>query len=248
MGKKSLRAGVLAGLAAGLAFAVVPGAASAAPSQHANSLDHVIGHNRSTQQSSNWSGYAETGGGYTNASATWTVPSVSATSSSTYSSAWVGIDGDGNSNLIQTGTESDYQNGQATYYAWWEILPAAETPIDSLSVSPGDSITASVAQDSGSTWTISLTDNSTGQNFTTQQSYSGSGGSVEYIQEAPEINGTISQIADYSSFDFSNLTVNGQSPALTSDDEILLVQNGTTYSTPSAPNSSGDGFSVSYTG
>jgi hypothetical protein len=248
MAVKSLRAVALAGLAAGLALAVVPGAASAAPSQHVNSLDHVVGHTRSAQQSSNWSGYAETGSGYTSASATWTVPSVSASSSDTYSSAWVGIDGDGNSNLIQTGTESDWSGGQATYYAWWEILPAAETPIESLSVSPGDSITASVAQAGGSTWNISLTDNTTGQSFSTQQQYSGSGGSVEYIQEAPEINGDISQIADFSPFDFSGLTVNGGSPGLTDSDEILLVQNGTTFSTPSAPNASGDGFSVSYTG
>jgi Peptidase A4 family len=203
---------------------------------------------RWSQQSSNWSGYAETAGGYTNASATWTVPSVSPTSSDTYSSAWVGIDGDGNSNLIQTGTESDYSGGQAQYYAWWEILPAAETPISTLSVSPGDSITGTVAQESGSTWKITLTDNTSGQSFSTDQSYSGSGGSVEYIQEAPQINGSISQIANFSTFDFSSLTVNGGNPGLTANDQILLVQNGTTYSTPSSPNSSGDGFSVSYTG
>jgi Peptidase A4 family len=248
MAVKSLRAVALAGLAAGLALAVVPAVASASPSRHVNSLDHVVGHTKSAQQSSNWSGYAETGSGFTNASATWTVPSVSASGSDTFSSAWVGIDGDGNSNLIQTGTESDYSGGQASYYAWWEILPAAETPIDSLSVSPGDSITASVAQASGSTWNISLTDNTTGRSFSTQQQYGGSGSSVEYIQEAPEINGQISQIADFSPFDFSGLTVNGGSPNLTADDEILLVQNGTTYSTPSGPNASGDGFSVSYTG
>ncbi|HWC83186.1 MAG TPA: G1 family glutamic endopeptidase [Pseudonocardiaceae bacterium] len=248
MGLKSLRAGALAGVAAGLALAVLPAVGAAAPAQHVNATDHVVGHNKNAQQSGNWSGYAETGSGYTSAEATWTVPSVSASSSDTYSSAWVGIDGDGNSNLIQTGTEADYTGGSAHYNAWWEILPAAETPIDSMTISPGDSMTASVAQDSGSTWTINIADNTTGQNFSTQQQYGGSGGSVEYIQEAPEINGNIAQIADFSTFDFSNLKVNGNSPGLTSDDEILLVQNGTTYSTPSAPNSSGDGFSVSYTG
>jgi hypothetical protein len=246
MGIKSLRTGVVAGIAAGLAVAVLPAVASAAPAPavHTHSVDHVVGHNTKTnaQQSSNWSGYVETGSGYTNASATWTVPSASG---SGYSSAWVGIDGDGNSDLIQTGTESD-ANGQ--YYAWWEILPAAETPIDSISVSPGDSMTASVAQDSGSTWTISITDNSNGQSYTTQQDYDGPGASVEYIQEAVEVNGSISTMPNYSTFDFSGLTVNGGSPNLTADDQIVCVQNGTTVSTPGAPNSGGDGFSVSYTG
>jgi hypothetical protein len=246
MGIKSLRTGVVAGLAAGVAVAVLPAAAAAAPAPAAvsHSTDHVIGHNARTnaQSSSNWSGYVETGSGYTSASATWTVPSASG---SGYSSAWVGIDGDGNSDLIQTGTESD-ANGQ--YYAWWEILPAAETPIDSVSVSPGDSITASVQQDSGTTWTINLTDNTNGQSFSTQQDYDGPGQSVEYIQEAPEIGGSISTMADFSTFDFSGLTVNGGSPNLTADDEIDCVQGSTTVSTPSAPNASGDGFSVSYTG
>ena len=243
MGDAPLRACAAVGVIAGLGLAVLPGVASAAPS-HTHSVNHLVsGRSRThAMQSSNWSGYVETAGGYSSASATWTVPSASGNG---YSSAWVGIDGDGNSNLIQTGTESD---GNGQYYAWWEILPAAETPIDSVSVQPGDTISASVQQNGGSTWTISLTDQSNGESFTTQQNYDGSGQSVEYIQEAPEINGTISTMADFSTFSFSNLTVNGGSPNLNTNDEIVCVQNGTAVSTPSAPNSSGDGFSVSYTG
>jgi Peptidase A4 family len=243
MGNKSLRAGAVAGLVAGVGLALLPGVASATPNV-TNAVNHLVsGHSRThSMQSSNWSGYVETGSGFTSASATWTVPSASG---SGFSSAWVGIDGDGNSDLIQTGTESD-ANGQ--YYAWWEILPAAETPIDSVAVSPGDTMTASVQQDGGSTWTISITDESNGQNFSTQQNYDGPGQSVEYIQEAPEINGSIATMPNFSTFSFSNLTVNGGDPNLTADDEIVCVQNNTAVSTPSAPNGSGDGFSVSYTG
>ncbi|MGI0073549.1 MAG: G1 family glutamic endopeptidase [Nitrosotalea sp.] len=60
----------------------------------------------------NWSGYYVTNSaGYTSAIATWTVPSVS-TSSSGYSSAWVGIGGVyGTANLIQTGTDQDCTTG-----------------------------------------------------------------------------------------------------------------------------------------
>ena len=46
-------------------------------------------------------------------------------------SNWVGIDGF-NSNLIQTGTESDYTNGSAQYDILVEILPAAETVVFGL--------------------------------------------------------------------------------------------------------------------
>src|SRR4051794_30938567 len=90
---------------------------------------------------SNWSGYAKTGS-YTTATGRWVVPSVAATKSASYSSQWVGIDGFNNSDLIQTGTEADYYNRSAHYNAWWEILPAAETPISSMTVRPGDVMSA----------------------------------------------------------------------------------------------------------
>jgi hypothetical protein len=247
MGIKSLRIIAVAGLVAGVVFALAP-AAGATTARHGNGPDRVIGHGINAQQSSNWSGYAETAGGYTTATANWTVPSVSSSSGSTYSSAWVGIDGDGNSNLIQTGTESDYYSGRAHYDAWWEILPAAETVITNITTHPGDSFTGTVSKVSGTTWKITLKDNTTGASFSSNKTYTGPGHSVEYIQEAPEVGGRIAKIAHFSTFSFSGLTVNGHSPDLVSADEILLVQNGVTYSTPSAPNSAGNGFSVSYTG
>jgi hypothetical protein len=247
MGIKSLRFIAVAGVAAGVVLALAP-VANATTAQHGNGLDHVISHGVNAQQSGNWSGYAETGSGFTSATATWKVPTVSASSGNTYSSAWVGIDGDGNSNLIQTGTEADYAGGHATYQAWWEILPAAETVIPGISVHPGDSFTGTVAKVSGTTWKITLKDNTTGASYSANHTYRGAGASVEYIQEAPEVGGSIARIAKFSTFSFSGLTVNGHSPALKSSEEILLVQNGHTYSTPSAPNSGGNGFSVSYTG
>jgi hypothetical protein len=263
VGIKSLRSLVVSAIAvAGLVAA--PAAAMASPAHsdatHPHTVthsvlhrigpgtDHVISRTPFDQQSSNWSGYAKTGSGYTNASVTWNVPTAQATSSDTYGSNWVGIDGDGNSDLIQTGTEEDYVGGQAQYDAWWEILPAAETVIPNLSISPGDSMTGTVAQQSSGTWKITLTDNTSGQSFNTTQSYSGPGQSVEYIEESPEINGSIATPADLSTATFSGATVNGSSPGLASSDAIDLVQNGTTYYKPSAPNSSGDGFTVSYQG
>ncbi|MGH1552821.1 G1 family glutamic endopeptidase [Streptomyces sp. L7] len=86
-----------------------------------------------TVSSTNWSGYAATGstGAYTSVTSSWTQPTVTCGSATTYSSFWVGLDGYSNSALEQTGTEADCIGGKATYGAWWEVLPAsrARTPV-----------------------------------------------------------------------------------------------------------------------
>ena len=130
MGIKSLRFIAIAGVAAGVVLALAP-AANATTAQHGNGPDRVVSHGINAQQSSNWSGYAETGSGFTSATANWTVPTVTASSGNTYSSAWVGIDGDGNSNLIQTGTEADYAGGRATYRPTVSRAAPASVPFQS---------------------------------------------------------------------------------------------------------------------
>lgn len=243
MGVKSLRSVAVAAAAAGLALAALPAVAGATVS---NSAAHIVKHTKSVLQSGNWSGYAATSTTYTSAVGHWTVPTVSG-SGSHFSSQWVGIDGFSNSNLIQTGTEADVVNGRAQYDAWWEILPAAETVIPSITVRPGDSFTASVAKQSGTTWKITITDNSTGASFTTNRTYRGPGTSAEWIEEATQVNGVIGAPPRFTTFSFTNSTANGGNPNLNSNGEILLVQNGTTFSTPSAV-SGGNSFSVRYTG
>jgi peptidase A4-like protein len=196
--------------------------------------------------SSNWSGYAVTGTGFTSASGSWIVPTVTATRKPSYSSSWVGIDGFNNSNLIQTGTEQDWYNGSAHYLAWWEILPAAETPIASITVHPGDHFSASVSLSSGSSWTISISDITTGSSFSTVQSYSGPRTSAEWIQEAPTVGGRIATLAHYGQTTFDPGTVNGKSPQLTMSEGGIMVQRGVQVSTPSNPDGDVDGFNVAY--
>jgi hypothetical protein len=198
--------------------------------------------------SSNWSGYARTAGApYTRATAQWVVPSVSRSTKPTYDSQWVGIDGFNNSSLIQTGTETDYYNGSAHYGAWWEILPAAETPISSITVHPGDHMSASITKGSGNTWTITISDTTTGKSFTTNQTYTGPGSSVEWIEEAPSVGGRIATLAHYSSPDtFDPGTANGVAPGLTAADGGVMVQHNAQVSTPSAPDSDKDGFNMAY--
>jgi hypothetical protein len=173
-----------------------------------------------TWSSSNWSGYAETGT-FTSISGSWTVPTAAPGAVTTtrgraawYSATWLGIDGFNDSNLIQTGTEQDYDGGAAHYSAWWEILPAAETVIPEP-VSQGDVMTATITKTPTQVtvggggffgrghstteyqWTITIADKTQGWSFQTTQAYSGAGTSAEWIVEAPEVNGQIASLAKY---------------------------------------------------
>ena len=198
--------------------------------------------------SSNWSGYAVTSTGtpFTSITGTWKVPAVSPTKTATYSSNWIGIDGFNNSSLIQTGTESDYYSRSAHYAVWWEILPAAETPITTMTVHPGDVMTASITRGVNSVWTITIADASTGQSSTTIHTYTGPLTSAEWIEEAPTIGGRVATLAHYGSATFDPGTANGLTPGFTAADSGAMVQKGVQVSTPSVPDVEADGFNVAY--
>jgi hypothetical protein len=186
------------------------------------------------------------GSGYSSVSAQWVVQAVSPSRKATYSSEWVGIDGYNNSSLIQTGTESDYYNGAAHYDAWWEILPAAETVIPSIAVTPGDHMSATIVKGSGSSWTITISDTSRNESFSTVQTYTGPQTSAEWIEEAPTVGGRVAPLANYGQTTFDPGTVNGGNPGLTASDGGVMVQKGVQVSTPSNPDSDTDGFNVAY--
>lgn len=171
-------------------------------------------------ESTNWSGYANTGssGSYKTVSASWVQPAVSCSSSTTYSAFWVGLDGYSNSALEQTGTEADCIGGRATYGAWWEVLPAAESAYSGVTVKAGDSITASVTDNGNGTFTMKLSDSTEGWSKST--THAGSSGyqdsSAEVIAEAPEVNGSIAKLADFG-------TVNFSSSLTSSATEIVMI-------------------------
>ncbi len=175
------------------------------------------------------------------------MPTVTRSHGNTYSSSWIGIDGFNNSDLIQTGTEQDVSaNGLTNYYAWWEILPASETTISSMTIQPGDHMSASINNNGNGTWTISLTDNTTGQSFSTTQTYTGPARSAEWIMEAPEVGGHISTLANYAQTTFNPGTVNGANPGLVTTDGGIMIQHKKQVSTPSVPDSDTDGFNIAY--
>ncbi|MHB8393447.1 MAG: G1 family glutamic endopeptidase [Candidatus Dormibacteria bacterium] len=187
----------------------------------------------STAGSPNWSGYVLGNGPYTAVQGTFNVPSIYASSTNTDTAEWVGIDGATNTSLIQAGIDEPYDASTNTYtiYAWWEILPAAETPI-SMTVSPGDSISVAIGQVSGTLWGITVSDNTTGATFTIDETYTGPLASVEWIVEAPTLNGAVETLGGYSpDVTCRNLSLTGPQNSLT---EWIMVQNSVQVSTHSA--------------
>jgi len=236
--------------AAGLtaAFSVPSAFAAAAPahaasgqisaalaSQESHGLHALTKLHSTTVSSTNWSGYAATGGSgsFTSVSASWVQPAVTCTTKTTYSSFWVGLDGYSNSALEQTGTEADCIGGKATYGAWWEVLPASESAY-SVTVKAGDSLTASVARNSSGTFTMTLTDSTEGWSKTT--THAGSSGyqdsSAEVIAEATEVNGRIANLSNFGTVTFTGATANGTSLGSYSPNEIVMAGSKDTKAQP----------------
>src|SRR5438552_3018688 len=86
-----------------------------------------------TTSSLNWSGYAVTpGSGVTAVKGTFIVPSAGLDPPG-FAATWAGIGGYNTSDLIQAGVEEDSLPNNPVlghqYQAWYELLPASETPI-----------------------------------------------------------------------------------------------------------------------
>ena len=113
-------------------------------------------------------------------------------------------------------------------------------------IHPGDHMSASIVNNNNGTWTITLTDNTTGQSFTTTQAYSGPAQSAEWIEEAPTIGGHVATLANYGQTTFDPGTVNGTNPGLVANDGGVMIQHNKQVSTPSNPDSDTDGFNVAY--
>ncbi|MDB5180210.1 MAG: hypothetical protein JWN12_842 [Candidatus Saccharibacteria bacterium] len=206
-------------------------------------------------QSTNWSGYLSTGGSFTAVSGTWIAPSPTATSTTVESGdgTWIGIGGLSTSDLIQVGTQNTISpSGIVSTTGFYELLPASAVGIGSLTITPGDTISASITQTATSQWTISLTDVTTGQTFSTSVSYVSSLSSAEWIQEDPSNpDGSLVLLDNFGTVQFSNATtiMNGttMSAAASNASQITLVGQGGAAGHGGTPSSlSGSSFTVQY--
>jgi hypothetical protein len=227
--------------------------------------DRVI-NNVTVSDSTNWSGYAVTGTSFTKALGSWTVPTASCSKTpNTYAAFWVGLDGWNSDTVEQTGTDSDCDGSSADYYAWYEFYPAASVLISSITVHPGDHMSASVTFNSGSSFTLSITDETTGKSFTKTGTVSGADrSSAEWIAEAPccTNRGGILPLADFGTVDFgedytdvsntnsaTDSTTSGVISAFGADVNEAIMVNGSTgadESVPSALSSDGSSFTATW--
>jgi hypothetical protein len=142
-------------------------------------------------------------------SGSWTVPEVSVSQTDTFSSAWIGIGGFVDQTLIQTGTTHDSINGSAEYSAWFELLPNYSATITTMTISPGDKIVASInlVDKIKNEWAVEIVDETNGQKFKQNFTYSSSRLSAEWIIEKPIINGSLGSLADFGSITFTDSKV-----------------------------------------
>jgi Peptidase A4 family len=175
--------------------------------------------------------------------------------------------------LEQAGTEANCSSsGQATYFAWYELVPAAPVRLG-LTITPGDHITTRVGV-SGTSVTLNLSDATSGQSITKTLTMSNPDtSSAEWIAEAPSSCGQSATncsplpLANFGSVNFSGATATTSDghtgpisdPAWTATDVALqggLGEYGgpqfasdtssTASATPSSLSSDGESFSVAW--
>jgi hypothetical protein len=185
---------------------------SLAPRQHAprkvyNGGNPRVKGNVTVEDSTNWSGYAVEGTSFTKTEASWTVPTADCSKTpNTYAAFWTGLDGWTSDTVEQTGTDSDCDGSSPSYYAWYEFYPNPSYLISSITVAPGDQMSASVTY-SGSKFTITITNETTGKSYSKSSKVSGAKrSSAEWIAEAPccTNSGGILPLSDFGTVDFGD--------------------------------------------
>jgi len=205
--------------------------------------------------STNWSGYLATTGKYTAIAGSWTVPRPTGIAGRTSADAsWIGIGGVTTSDLIQVGTQDTVSaSGQETSSAFYELLPQASTTITTLSVNPGDAISAALAEPTAGQWNVTITDTTTGQSFTTTLSYTSSNTSAEWIEEDPStVFGHLIPLDSFTSVSFAGGTATSNETNDTivgSNAQPVTLVSATTdqpIATPSPLDGNGQGFTVTH--
>lgn len=216
-------------------------------------------------QSNNWFGYnqgtLERNKLFNSITGDWTVPTATqhTAGQDEASSDWIGIGGGcidanctlGDPTLIQTGTEQDVTGGKASYSAWWELVPVPSLTISKITVHPGDHMHAAITEvvPDADLWKITLQNVTTGQSFSTTVPYPSTHATAEWIEETPLTIGLsgagLAALPNLSNTPFTNATVNGANANLRASEEIQLIDsNGKVIGTPSAPNSTANGFTA----
>jgi hypothetical protein len=138
-----------------------------------------------------WAGYAVTGKDFTQVQGSWIVKAVDCKKTpNSDSSEWVGIDGWTSNTVEQIGTDADCNGKTPFYYVWYEFYPLNTVVINDVSIAAGDKFSASVTYDGDNEYTVSITNDTTGETFSKEVKFKGADGSgvpprnsAEWIEE-----------------------------------------------------------------
>jgi hypothetical protein len=156
-----------------------------------------------SSDSDNWSGNVADAKSYTSVSATWNAPCIQPGGANGYSSFWVGLGGDGNQNLVQAGTESDYSNGHATYFAWIENLVSNPYEAIEFYINCGNTMFSRVNNGNN----MYIEDETTGAYYDAAYGPAANASTAEVIAERPTVNGSYAPLADFRWVSFSGCLV-----------------------------------------
>ena len=164
--------------------------------------------------SQNWGGYVAQRPGvkFRYVRAAFFVPYVDCASTpSSFSGHWVGLDGAGNGTVEQDGILAACQGATPVYSAWYEMFPLPPV-YSNITLRPGNSIVASAYYNSGTgKFTLSLTNTTNGEHFThTLACPSGSlcqRSSAEVISEAPSSGTSILPLANFRAESFTDVVL-----------------------------------------
>jgi len=245
----------------GLAPTTIPSAPTPSPSSSPSSSPSNSGGSSGTGTSTqaapvsyasyNWAGYLAASGSYSSVSGTWSVPNPTGNGrTTTADAAWVGIGGVTTNDLIQAGTFDQVSaSGQVTVWAFYEMLPASATFIETMTINPGDIMSTTVSESSPNVWLFSLSDLTNGQTFSKSVSYASSHSSAEWIEEDPSTSqGQLMTLDNFGSISFSSgtTTVGGSTVNIAGSNAspiTLVSRSGRPLATPSGV--IGGSFSVS---
>ena len=207
--------------------------------------------------SSNWSGFVNTNppaGPWTAVAGTWNVPNAALANpnpagATQWVAVWVGIDGWGNGDVFQAGTDTTVSQGSGVNsFAWYEWYPANYVQLNNFPVSPGHEVYCEMQSLSGTTGTYNLQNQTLGT-YTSFEISAPAGTAVkgisaEWIVEDP---GPGAPFPNYGSVTFTNLwQMSGgtwSNPPSTTT-ALTLVKDGTTLSQPS--NLTNNSFKTTY--
>jgi Peptidase A4 family len=170
------------------------------------------------EQSTNWSGYADTACptcALRFVATQFTVPSINCTGVTTsgqlWAGFWDGLDGWGDSTVEQAGVDATCQYATPDYIAWYEMYPLGPVAFSITGFGPGDAVSVSVYFNATThQYQLTFDDITQGTGFVTSQpcpSRSSCGNSsAEVIAEAPYAGGIL-PLADFGNVFYSGATV-----------------------------------------